>query len=276
MARPNRIIRTLINAAIFIAMEIAALNLLCYDGISQHFLFARQRHALMSLLWRLDRTVNTYLALKGENEALSEENAMLYRALRGIRAEIEQENLDSLAREMESRSEFSYISAEIVKMSRNRQSNYIILGQGSEDGVSPQSAIITPRGVVGIVDTVSKHYSYAVSLMNKDLNISARMGREGSVGPLSWDGMSQNGAVLREIPLQCRFSPGDTVFTSGYSSIFPEGIPLGTAGKAKIINGATYEIEVTLLQGFKDVRHVIVAVNKGRTEIMNLENAMDD
>lgn len=166
--------------------------------------------------------------------------------------------------------------AEIVKISRNKQHNYIILGQGAEDGVCPQSAIITAKGVIGIVDTVSRHHAYAVSLMNKDLNISARMGREGSVGPLSWDGRSSNGAVLREIPLQCRFSPGDTVFTSGHSSIFPADIPLGIAGESKIINGATYEIDVTLFQGFNDVRHVMVATNTGRREIQELEAKMEN
>ena len=276
MAQPRRVIRYIITAAIFIFMEVAAVNMLSHNGITKKFLFARQRDMLMGLLWKADNAVVTYFSLKDVNRELSEENAMLYRLLRAERTDENRARLDSMARELSAPGGFEYMPAEIVKISRNKQHNYIILGQGAEDGVCPQSAIITAKGVIGIVDTVSRHHAYAVSLMNKDLNISARMGREGSVGPLSWDGRSSNGAVLREIPLQCRFSPGDTVFTSGHSSIFPADIPLGIAGESKIINGATYEIDVTLFQGFNDVRHVMVATNTGRREIQELEAKMEN
>ena len=276
MAQPRRVIRYIITAAIFIFMEVAAVNMLSHNGITQKFLFTRQRDMLMGLLWKADNAVVTYFSLKDVNRELSEENAMLYRLLRAERTDENRARLDSMARELSAPGGFEYMPAEIVKISRNKQHNYIILGQGAEDGVCPQSAIITAKGVIGIVDTVSRHHAYAVSLMNKDLNISARMGREGSVGPLSWDGRSSNGAVLREIPLQCRFSPGDTVFTSGHSSIFPADIPLGIAGESKIINGATYEIDVTLFQGFNDVRHVMVATNTGRREIQELEAKMEN
>ena len=276
MAQPRRVIRYIITAAIFIFMEVAAVNMLSHNGITQKFLFARQRDMLMGLLWKADNAVVTYFSLKDVNRELSEENAMLYRLLRAERTDENRARLDSMARELSAPGGFEYMPAEIVKISRNKQHNYIILGQGAEDGVCPQSAIITAKGVIGIVDTVSRHHAYAVSLMNKDLNISARMGREGSVGPLSWDGRSSNGAVLREIPLQCRFSPGDTVFTSGHSSIFPADIPLGIAGESKIINGATYEIDVTLFQGFNDVRHVMVATNTGRRDIQELEAKMEN
>jgi rod shape-determining protein MreC len=67
------------------------------------------------------------------------------------------------------------------------------------------------------------------------------------------------------------FAQGDTVYTSGYSSIFPPDIPLGTAGEAKIVNGATYEIEVTLLEDFSALRYVTVVDNTGQNEIDSLE-----
>lgn len=107
--------------------------------------------------------------------------------------------------------------------------------------------------------------------MNADLNISARLGRNGAVGPLAWDGKTSTGAVLKEIPLQSRFEEGDTVYTSGFSSIFPPDIPLGRVKEAKVVNGATYDIKVQLFQGFNDLRYVIVATNTEREEIEELE-----
>lgn len=275
MTGQGKVIRVIINAAIFICMEIAALNMLQRNGISQNFFLARQRDNIMGGLWRIDSNVRSFLSLKKTNEELKAENTELYRALKAYQSEKGSARLDSVVAMRDTVGGFRYMSGTVVKISRNSQHNYLILGEGSEDGVRAQTAIITPKGVVGIVDTVSRHHAYAVSLMNKDLNVSAKIGTNGSVGPLSWDGMSANGATLREIPLQCKFQPGDTVFTSGFSSIFPADIPLGIAGESKIINGATYEISVTLLQGFHDVRHVILATNTQREEIEELERKQE-
>ena len=103
------------------------------------------------------------------------------------------------------------------------------------------------------------------------MSISARLGKNGSVGSMSWDGMSRNRALLNEIPHHIELHEGDTVYTSGYSAIFPPQIPLGTIGKARIVNGATYEIEVTMLEDLESLRYAIIVNNVGRDEIKSLE-----
>jgi rod shape-determining protein MreC len=275
MAGKRNVTGTLISTAIFILMEIAALNMLDRNGAEQHFFMAKWRNAATGWLWETETAVSGYFSLRKTNEALSLENQNLFEELRRYRTAESMASVDSMAATADGEG-FRYTPATIVKISRGTQHNYIILGQGSDDGIRPESGIITAQGVVGIVDTVSRHYSYAVSLMNADLNISARLGREGAVGPLSWDGLTSTGAVLREIPLQSKFEPGDTVYTSGFSSIFPSGIPLGTVGDAKVVNGATYDIKVSLLQGINDLKYVIVAENTGRGEIRELEKAKNE
>jgi len=108
-------------------------------------------------------------------------------------------------------------------------------------------------------------------MKNRQMSISARIGRDGASGPLSWDGRSSHGALLRDIPLQNRFSAGDTVFTSAHSSIFPAGIPVGVTEDARIVNGATYEIRVTLFQDFSTLQYVSVVKNLAKEEIRQLE-----
>ena len=152
-------------------------------------------------------------------------------------------------------------------MSRSKQHNYIIVNKGYEDGVQEKSGIVTREGVVGIIDAVSAHFSYALSFQNADISISARLGSEGGSGLLVWDGKSTNGAILKEIPLQYKYSPGDTIYTSGHSLVFPPDIPLGTAGKAKIVNGSTNEIQVTLFQEFKAIRYVTIVHNDSFNEV---------
>ena len=123
-----------------------------------------------------------------------------------------------------------------------------------------------------MVYAVDRHYSYGLSFMNSDISVSSRIGKEGAVGPLSWDGVSVDKALLKEIPLQFKYSPGDTVWTSGYSAVFPPDIPLGVTGGSRVVNGAVNEIEVHLFENFTALRFVTVAENIGRDEIINLEN----
>jgi rod shape-determining protein MreC len=118
-----------------------------------------------------------------------------------------------------------------------------------------------------MIDAVSAHHSYAFSFQNADISISARLGLEGGTGLLVWDGKGSRGAILKEIPLQYKYQPGDTVYTSGHSLLFPPDIPLGLAGDSRIINGATNEISVTLFQDFSAIRYVSVVHNTAFDEI---------
>ena len=243
--------------------------MLSHNGAMQNVWFSKGIHAVMGTLWGGTEQIKDYFSLRKVNESLALENHELRTKLAQYEA-MEQE-ADEKMQTSDIAGGFRYIPASIMKISNNTQHNYMIIGKGSEDGVTTGSGVITGKGAIGVVDAVSSNYSYAISFKNHEMNISARLGKEGAVGPLSWDGKSRNGAILKEIPHHVEFEPGDTVFTSGYSSIFPPDIPLGTTGKSKIVNGATYEIEVTLFEDFGSTRHVTIVENLGKDEIKKLE-----
>ena len=267
--RRTSIITHIFNAAIFIILEIAALNMLSHNGAMQNVWFSKGMHAVMGTLWGGTEQIKDYFSLRKVNESLALENHELRTRL--AQYEAQEQEADEKMQISDIAGGFRYIPASIMKISNNTQHNYMIIGKGSDDGVTTGSGVITGKGAIGVVDAVSSNYSYAISFKNHEMNISARLGKEGAVGPLSWDGKSRNGAILKEIPHHVEFEPGDTVFTSGYSSIFPPDIPLGTTGKSKIVNGATYEIEVTLFEDFGSTRHVTIVENLGKDEIKKLE-----
>lgn len=272
MPRERKLSSILISTAIFIILEIAAFVMLRHNGDLQNIWIAKISHSVMGRIWGGSDNIRYYLSLKKTNDELAQENFELRQALDIYKSLDGEARRDSLSSLIEPHSDYSFIPATIVKISKNKQHNYFIINKGSEDGVRPQSGVITQEGVIGIIDAVDKHYSYGFSLMNSGLSISARIGTEGAVGPLSWDGRSYSGAVLKEIPLQYKFAPGDTVWTSGYSAIFPPDIPLGVTGEAKIVNGAVNEIDVELFENFTALRYVTVVENVGRDEILSLES----
>lgn len=259
------------TAAAFIFLEAAALYMVTHSGVLQKLWISSASHTVMAKLWGGTEQVKNYFALKKLNDALSEENIALNEELQRYRdAEhmmISQRMTDSLERT----GDYIFTPATIVKMSRGNQHNYFIINKGYEDGIVPQSGIITGKGVIGLVDAVDRHYSFGMSLMNSNVSISARLGHDGAVGALCWDGFSTSGALLKEIPLQYKFAPGDSVWTSGYSSIFPPDIPLGIVRGSKVVNGAVNEVNVELFEDFTALRYVTVVQNAGRDEILSLE-----
>ncbi|MBO4918400.1 MAG: rod shape-determining protein MreC [Bacteroidales bacterium] len=262
-----------ISTVVFILMEIAALSMLKHSGSLQDIWVTKASHRVMAWVWGGFDSIGHYFSLRTENEKLAAENAMLTESLRRSQDKVQKAMENGLLTDTTMVfAGYDHVPASIVKISRNKQHNYFILNKGYEDGVRPQSGVITASGIVGIVDAVEKHYSYGLSFMNTGVSISARLGNEGAVGPLTWDGISMDGAVLRDIPLQYKYAPGDTVWTSGSSILFPPDIPLGIAGSSKVVNGAVNEIQVDLFQSFTALRYVTVVSNAGREEIMYLEN----
>ena len=272
MQRRRTITGTLINTAVFILLEIAALGMLRHGDSLQDLFISRAAHGFLGYFWGVSESISDYASLRTENRHLAEEILQLTETI----TRLEEEAAAAASRDSADytsawRGKYEFIPAEVIKNSVNKQHNYLIIGKGSDDGVRPQTGIITSRGVIGIVDAVSRHYSYAISFLNSDSSISARIGKDGATGPMAWDGKGSGNALLREIPLQVKFEEGDTVYTSGFFTIFPPDIPIGRITGSRIVNGATFEIKVSLFQDFSSVRHVCLVRNRDLDEIMSLE-----
>lgn len=272
MQRRRTITGTLINTAVFILLEIAALGMLRHGDSLQDLFISRAAHGFLGYFWGVSESISDYASLRTENRHLAEEILRLTETITRLEEEAAAAAAcDSADYTTAWRGKYEFIPAEVIKNSVNKQHNYLIIGKGSDDGVRPQTGIITSRGVIGIVDAVSRHYSYAISFLNSDSSISARIGKDGAAGPMAWDGKGSGNASLREIPLQVKFEEGDTVYTSGFSTIFPPDIPIGRITGSRIVNGATFEIKVSLFQDFSSVRHVCLVRNRDLDEIMSLE-----
>lgn len=272
MTREKSVVSRVLVFAVFIGLETASLLMLSHNGSLQRLWIARVSHGFMARTWGATQAVGEYFSLKKRNDLLALENHRLGELVHRYESALEASGSTAPTEAVDG---YRFIPAKIIKASSNSQHNYLIVDKGSDDGIVQNAGIITSRGVIGIIDAVSRHYSYALSFMNTELSISARLGKEGAVGPLVWDGVSSCGAILKEIPLQVKFSPGDTVYTSGYSAIFPPDIPLGVTGASKIINGATNEIRINLFQNQNSLKYVTIVENTRIGEIEEMEQQQE-
>ncbi|MDA3952268.1 MAG: rod shape-determining protein MreC [Bacteroidales bacterium] len=210
-----------------------------------------------------------YLSLTEENQRLTEENNRLLNIIESTYKSDEiffRSVNDTILNQR-----YRYTSARIINNSINKKYNFLTLSKGSEQGIAPEMAVVSEGDIVGVVKGVSNNYSTVISLLNLDLKISSKIKKNGYYGSLSWNGKGYKSAILSEIPLHADIQVGDTVMTSGFSSIFPEGILIGYISNFKEKGGSFYEIKVNLSTDFKSLDNVSVVGNLIQNEKLELE-----
>ena len=266
MNQRKNIFSYLINAAIFIILEVAALVILVNNGDLQKLWINKGSHAFINYVWGKTEGIKYYFSLKSYNKELEEKNFQLEQRLRRLNY-IANTPIDT---KIDTIGNFTYTPAIITKLSHNKQHNFFIINKGAKDGIEPQSGIITDKGAIGIIESVSTNYSYAISFTNKITSISARINKDGPVGILKWTGESYSTGLLEGIPCHIPIEKGDSIFTSGYSDLFPPNIPLGISSGLDILNGATYLINVDLFENYKSLRSITIVKNIHKEEILEL------
>lgn len=264
----------LISAAVFLALEAASVMMLHSSSTLQNIWINRASHRVSVYLWGVSTRVGSYFNLSSRNKLLEGENAALSEELRKYRSiEKSERYLQSL---QDYDDGFDYTLARIVKMSTGAQRNYIVIDKGIRDGIDVDCGIVTAEGVVGVVDAVDYDLAYGRTLMNPNMSVSVRIGHTGLTGPLSWSGIDRRDAIMEGIPLGYAAEPGDTVWTSGYSAIFPPDIPVGIIAGRSTKSGASQDINVKLLQDFNSLEYVTVVRNRKLKRIERLENIEDE
>ncbi len=213
-----------------------------------------------------------YFSLRQENEKLANENAILRNLLRSNYATIPLKvytRNDTLYKQ-----QYSYTSAKVVNSSVNKRRNFLTLNAGIDKGLRQDMAVMTSDGIVGIISNVSENFSSAMSLLHKDVRVNCQLKKDGSYGPLVWDGVDYRFCQLNDIPTHSKIIKGDTVVTSELSGIFPEGLMVGTVESyERRPNESFYTAQVRLSADLKKANHVYVITNRFKNERDSLETA---
>ncbi|MDE6144988.1 MAG: rod shape-determining protein MreC, partial [Muribaculaceae bacterium] len=192
----------------------------------QQAVYMTSAGAVSSSVYNAANSVTGYFHLRSINDDLQERLSAL-----------EIENL-SLRRRLQRADEMAYadtvtpdsaltpyrfITARVINNSIAHSNNFLTINRGSDDGVRPEMGVVDQNGIVGIVNVTGRHTARVISLLNSDLRLSCKVKGSDAFGSLVWDGRSPRLAVLEELPRHVEFAIGDTIITSGYSVVFPEG-----------------------------------------------------
>lgn len=185
-----------------------------------------------------------------ENTRLALENSTMYEM------RLENERLRELIG-FKARSELQLIAARVVVRGTKGFINGIVLDVGTQDGVAKNMPLVVSNGLIGKVYQAGKNQSIGHLLLDPNFRVSAKIQRSRVTGIVSWDGGDY--CLLNEVPKRSDVQFGDSVITSGYSEIFPVGIPIGIVTDiTESHRGLFLDIKVKPAVNFEKLEEVFV------------------
>ncbi len=251
-------------------LEILAFSLVIQNNSYQGAAFLNSSSKVAGQVYTWSHGVNQYLNLKTENQVLLQELAYYRQNMSGALKDISGHTV--LTNDTVYRQQYTYIPAQVINNSVNKQNNHLTLNKGLLQGIKPQMGVISPVGVVGIVKDASENFATVMSVLNQNLKLSAMHKTSGYFGSLSWDGLNRRYALLSDLPSHVTLNQGDTIITSGYSTIFPKGIIIGFVeldNDAQM--GEFLKVKVKLAADFGNLTNVMVVSNLFAAEQLELE-----
>jgi rod shape-determining protein MreC len=256
---------------LFVLLEVFSFWMVFTRNNRQRAAWMTSSNAIAAKSMAITDAITGFFGLYQENEKLAGENARLNTLLTRAGQTIERMKMDSIKVPADL-TQYTFIVAKVINNSVARPNNYITLNKGSLDGIKPGMGIISPQGVVGRVMVCSEHYSTATSLLHSKMLISAEISRIHASGSLKWGGNNPDLANLEFVARHLKPKVGDTVRTSEFSNILPEGIHIGVIRSIKLKDDATfYNIEVDLATDFSTLNFVYVIENKLQAEKDSLQ-----
>lgn len=257
---------------VFILLEVTALLLLSNHNAYHHSVLVNANREISGKLYGWIEGGREYLHLKENNEVLVRENALLRNKIELLAAvEPDSVPVDSIPADS-AVSNYYFTPARIVHGTHHKQFNYLTINKGKNHGVEGDMAVISEEGIVGIVLASSSNFSTVIPVINRDFRLSVKTKKDNLAGILQWEGRDHRQANLNEIPFHAEPEVGDTIVTSGYSAVFPEGLFVGTIKNFELKDGNFYHIDVQLGTDYQRLFHVNVIENILQEEQLELES----
>jgi len=256
----------------FLLLEVLAIGLIIkYNNFyNDEYIYSANQTA--GKLHTISDNISKYFNLYTINEQLAAENARLHsQALHAYIIADTSFNTKKIFTH-----EYNMTSARVIKNSVHHSNNYLLINKGFKHGITHKMGVINSEGVVGVIMDVSDNYAAVLSVLNKKTKVSGRIKQNQQIGSVSWQSMNFREATLEDIPIYAKINIGDTVVTSGNSSIFPAGVPIGTIKKFSKNDGESfYSITLHLAVDYNALNQVYIVNHLLRDEVNALEKRIE-
>lgn len=278
----NRLIEFLkanAHLILFVWLEVIALLLLFNGSVYRNSVLLSSTSVVTGYITEVANKSNEYIGLKDANIELMRRNALLEQEVQILRYQLNKLEVDSLSWNRLTNDSilrpfpYQYRVAQVAGNTLFGGNNYLTIDMGMKQGIYNDMGVVSNEGVVGVVETAGSSYAKVIPLINKSFNLNGKIANERtSVGTLSWDGKDRTHTLLTNLPKHAPYEVGDSVVTSGYSSIFPEGLFIGTVvGEGESPNDNFKAVRVRLGVSFDTIKYVYVLLNYERNERVAVE-----
>ena len=251
---------------LFVFLQIISLLLIINFNDKQKEIFLYSSNLLTGNINQQVDEWQEYLYLKTLNDSLLWQNARLLDRM------YSHPDPGRETGRMADSSLYTIIPARIVNKTIHLRTNRITLDKGSLDGVTKDMGVITESGVVGVVHQVNSRFCSVMPVINNRFRLSASVKHKNYFGELIWEPYDERFSWLKYIPKHAGIEKGDTIVTSGYSTLFPPGISVGLIEEILLPPGSNYfDVKVRMDTDFASLEYVYLV----RYRYGELKNEMD-
>lgn len=234
--------------------------------------FISSANVITGGIFKFKNNLTQYFNLETANNQLLDENLILRQRLERFSDLKQIPALDT-----NQVPKFEYLSATVINNNYSKTKNQITLDKGTAADLKIDMGVISTHGLVGIVSDISKNYATVQSILNTKSKINAKLKKSNHFGTLIWNTKAPNVVQLIDIPRIAKIEKGDTIITGGRSTIFPEGILIGTVEDFHSDKDDNYYyVNIRLFNDMTSLQHVYLIKNNQAQEILQLEKGVED
>jgi len=258
---------------LFIFLEGVSFWLIVQYNNRYNTYFLNSSNALAGAISEKMNAIDAYFSLKEANQALYEENLRLRKLLSRQNRSLE----DHKSIEENDSATFSIYPARIVNATYRKSQNYLTLKIQDTEKIEPGMGVISDDGVIGRIKSVSSGYATVTSLLDPNLMISGRVSGNRALCTVQWDGKDPLTAPLKYVPRHLELHKGDSVFTSGFDAVFPQGVLLGVVWETdRPIESPFYQAQIRLATDFTQIETAYIVGVKDKAIRKKLEEEINE
>lgn len=126
--------------------------------------------------------------------------------------------------------DFHMVDASVTGRESGNYMTVFTLDKGESQGIEIDMPVISPTGVVGRITETGGKWSKASTILESGMSVGAMVERTGELGVIEGDFTLATKGLCRLVYLDAgsTIAAGDRILTSGYGSVYPRGLVVGT------------------------------------------------